>query len=195
MRARVLVAVTGVIAAIGVVPIVGSVPASCAEATPEAALPKQPAAGEPEAQATPAPPRGRSDRTREKWWAHAREVLLGDLVLSEDQARQIDALVERQIGARNRAVAIQAELRDARRDRDTERGAALQAKLSASRAELRDPAVLIEEMRALLSEDQRPSFDMNRARLVAELQQARATQPRRRPNRAAPGADAPAPSE
>lgn len=138
---------------------------------------------------------GRSDQTREQWWAHAREVLLSDLVLSEDQARGIDAIIERQIGARKRVVEIQAELRDARRDRDAERGAALQAKLRASRAELRDPAVLIEEMRALLTEDQRPTFDMNRARLVAESQQARETQQRRRAKRAGPGADARAPAE
>jgi hypothetical protein len=138
---------------------------------------------------------GRSDQTREQWWAHAREVLLGGLVLSEDQTRQIDAIIERQVGARKRVVATQTELRDARRKRDMERGAALQAKLRASRAELKDPAVLIEEMRALLTEEQRPTFDMNRARLVAATPQARETQRRRRPGRAGPGAGVQAPTE
>jgi hypothetical protein len=118
-------------------------------------------------------------------------LLTSDLVLSEDQVHRIDAILERQVGARRRVVEIQAELRDARRDRDAERGAVLQAKLRASRAELEDPAAIIEEMRALLAEDQRPTFDMNRARLVAETQQARETQQRRRPRRAGPGADAP----
>ena len=194
MRARVLLAVMGVLFAIGAVPVVGSAPASRAEEAPEASSAKQPGADAAAQAGTDRRPRGRSNQTREEWWAHAREVLLSDLVLSEDQALEVDAIIERQIAARKRVGEIQAELRDARRNDDAERTAALQAKLRATRTELRDPAVRIEEMRALLTDEQRPTFDMNRARLVAEIQQAREAQ-RRRPRRAAPGADAKAPTE
>jgi hypothetical protein len=189
MRARVLLALTGVLFAIV------AVPASRAEEAADAAPPKQPAAGQAAAKAPTARARGRSDQTREQWWAHAREVLVGDLALTDDQAGQIDAIIERQIAARKRVGEIQTGLRDARRDGDAERGAALRAQLGAARAELKDPAVRIEEMRALLTEEQRPAFDMNRARLVAESQQARETQRRRPPRRAGPGADAPAKTE
>jgi hypothetical protein len=180
----------GALVAIGAVPVVGAEPASHAEGQPAASPAKQPAAGEPAAKAAPSRrARGRSDETREQWWAHAREVLLTDLVPSEDQVHQIDAIIERQIGARKRIVELQPELRAAQRKGDAERGAALRAKLRASRAELKDPAVLLEEMRAVLTEQQRPTFDMNRARLVAETQQAQQAQ-RRRPKRVGPGADA-----
>jgi hypothetical protein len=198
MRARGLLAVltvTGVLLAVGALALAGSVAASRAEAAQEASPPKQPAAGEAAggapAQAAPSRrARGRSNQTREDWWAHARDVLLSDLVLSDDQAQQIDGIIESQMNVRKRVTEIQAELRAARRSGDTDRSAALQAKLRAKRAELKDPAVRIEEMRALLTEEQRPTFDMNRARLVAETQQARDAQ-RRPPRRAAPGAGAP----
>jgi LTXXQ motif family protein len=136
--------------------------------------------------------RSRSQRPgeAEKWWIHAREVLFEDLELSAEQTRRVDAILEGQQAARRRAEELQAELEAARKRGDRERVASLRQELRANRSQLRNPYARIEQIRALLSPEQRPTFDMNRARLVAEGQQsrkARQAQPAKPP---AAGADA-----
>jgi hypothetical protein len=144
----------------------------------------------------PAAPEPRKARQRknlppDEWWAHAREVLLEGLELSEEQTRQIDAIIQSQIDALARALEFQSELRVARQQDDKERGASLRAKLNANRVQIKRPDQRIDEIRALLREEQRPSFDMNRARLLAEAQQPRKNRRKQKP---AAGA-APAPPE
>jgi hypothetical protein len=109
---------------------------------------------------------------REEWWTHAREVLFSDLELSAEQSRGVDAILERQLATREREQEWEAELAAARRLGDVERVGSIRAAMRASRGEREDPHDVIEEMRALLSEEQRPLFDVNRARLVAESQRA-----------------------
>ncbi len=117
--------------------------------------------------------RGQPGERQEEWWIHAREVLLRDLELSPEQARGVDAIIERQLSARKRAEELRAEIAVAREEGDAKRTESLRAELRASRTRLKSPHAPIEELRALLSEEQRPTFDMNRARLVAEGQQAK----------------------
>jgi hypothetical protein len=128
----------------------------------------------------------RGDPQRDEWWVHAREVLFRDLELSAEQARGVDAIIERQLAARKRARELETELQAARRQGDAERTATLRAELRANRAQIKGPHARIEEMRALLSEEQRPTFDINRARLVAEGQQSR--KPRQEQRARRPGA-------
>ena len=109
----------------------------------------------------------------EEWWIHAREVLFEDLELSAEQTRGVDGILEGQRAARRRAQELQAELEAARERGDGERVAILRQELRANRSKLRNPYARIEQIRALLSPEQRPTFDMNRARLVAEGQQSR----------------------
>jgi hypothetical protein len=156
---------------------VGSATRSEVEETPEASHAEQPHSRvqAPQAPGNPSP-RARSrpgNLPPEEWWARARAVLLADLVLSEDQAGQMDAIIERQVAVRGRARELQSELRVARRQGDTQRGGALQAEIRSNRARIKNPHARIDEMRSLLTEEQRPIFDMNRARLVAEGQEAR----------------------
>jgi hypothetical protein len=135
------------------------------------------------------PSQRRQQGELEEWWIHAREVLFADLELSAEQTRGVDALLEGQRAARRRAEELQAELEAARERGDKERVASLRKELRANRSQLRNPYARIEQIRALLSPEQRPTFDMNRARLVAEGQQsrkARQAQPAKRP---AAGAD------
>ncbi len=139
--------------------------------------------------------RARRDRSQlagrqEEWWVHAREVLLRDLELSPEQARGVDAIIESRLRARTRAEELRGELEAARQRGDTQRVAALRPELRASRAKLESPHAPIEKMRALLSEEQRPTFDMNRARLVAEGQQSQKARQGQRARRAAAGASA-----
>jgi hypothetical protein len=137
--------------------------------------------------------RGQPGERQEEWWMHAREVLLRDLELSPEQARGVDAIVESQLRARKRAEELRAELEAVRQRGDTKRSAALRPELRASRAKLKSPHVPIEQMRALLSEEQRPTFDMNRARLASEGQQSRQTRQGTRASQS--GADAGAGAE
>jgi len=133
---------------------------------------REPGPDGPEAQ-EPRKARQRKNLSPDEWWAHAREVLFEGLELSEEQTRQINAIIERQIDARERALKFESELQAARLQADKERSATLQGKLTANRAQIKRPYDRVEEIRALLGEEQRPSFDMNRARLVAEGQQPR----------------------
>jgi hypothetical protein len=91
---------------------------------------------------------------REEWWAHAHEVLFGEIQLSAEQSRGVDEIIEARL-AQQESVAINAQLES--------------------------PHETIEEMRALLSKEQHPTFDMNRAHLVAESQQPK--KKRRKVNR------------
>jgi hypothetical protein len=88
---------------------------------------------------------------REAWWTRAREVLFGDIQLSAEQSRRIDEIIEARL-AQQETVAINAQLNN--------------------------PHETLEELRALLSKEQHPTFDMNRAHLVAESQQPK-NKPRR----------------
>jgi hypothetical protein len=91
---------------------------------------------------------------REEWWTHAHEVLFGDIQLSAEQSRGMDEIIEARL-AQQEGVAINMQLES--------------------------PHETIEDMRALLSKEQHPTFDMNRAHLVAEGQQPK--KKRRRGNR------------
>ncbi len=98
--------------------------------------------------------RERTRKWREEWWTHAHEVLFGDIQLSAEQSRGVDEIIEARL-AQQESVAINAQLRS--------------------------PHETIEAMRALLSKEQHPTFDMNRAHLVAEGQQPK--KKRRKGNR------------
>jgi hypothetical protein len=163
---------------------VGSSPAADAGGEPDAAEAGADAVREPGTEAPePRAARRRGNPTADEWWAHARGILLEGLELSEEQTQQIDAVIERQLGALGRARTLQADLQVAREQANQERIADLRAKLRANRAQIKRPHQRIEEIRAFVPEEQRPSFDMNRARLSAESQQSR-----KRPRRRKPGA-------
>jgi Spy/CpxP family protein refolding chaperone len=150
------------------------VPDAGAKAAPEPA-PDRPAARGPGAASES------TNLSPQEWWPHAHEVLVEGLELSEEQTRQIDAVIERQLGAIQRSPELRSEIRIAREQADKKRTASLQSMLRANREEIKRPQERIEEMRAILREEQRPGFDMNRARLVAEGQEQQKKQGRRKP--------------
>jgi hypothetical protein len=125
---------------------------------------------------------------RKKWWTNAREVLFSDIQLSAEQLRGLNEIIEAQLDERRRSEELRAELETAQQQADKERIAAIRAESRALRARRQGPHECIEEMRALLSEEQHPAFDMNRARLAAEGQQPRTSKERRQRRRS--GADA-----
>jgi hypothetical protein len=110
-------------------------------------------------------------KRREEWWAHAHEVLFSDIQLSAEQSRGVDAIIEAQLENGRRSGELRAELETARQQGDTERIRAIRAESRPLHARRKGPHECIEEMRALLSKEQHPTFDMNRARLTAEGQQ------------------------
>ena len=102
------------------------------------------------------------------WWHHAREVLFRDIPLSAEEAQAVDAVIARELKMGAELQQRDAELKAARKSRDSARVDAARAALGESRAKLKKTHEIYEELRALLSEEQRPAFDMNRARHVAE---------------------------
>jgi len=113
--------------------------------------------------------------------AHARVVLFDGIELSAEQSRGVDAIIEAELKHGRRIEELRAELEAARRQGDTELIRALRTERKSLRADGKGPNKSMEEMRALLSEEQRPIFDMNRARLAAEDQQPREGQRERSP--------------
>ena len=107
----------------------------------------------------------------EKRLAHARAVLFDGIELSAEQSRGVDAIVEAELNYGRRTEELGAELEAARRQGDKERIRAIDAERHSLLAQRKGPDRTMEEMRALLTEEQRPTFDMNRARLAAESQQ------------------------
>ena len=113
---------------------------------------------------------------REQWWAHAQEVLFIDIQLDAEQSHGVDEIIEARLAERRRSGELQAEITVAERQGDTERSAALREEIVALKAQPDSSHETIEAMRALLSKEQHPTFDMNRAHLVAEGQQPKKKQ-------------------
>ncbi len=109
----------------------------------------------------------------EKRLAHVRAGLFDGIELSTEQSRGVDAIIEAQLEYGQRSVELRTELGTAQQQGDTERVRAIGAEGRPLRARRKSPDECMAEMRALLSEEQRPIFDMNRARLAAESQQPR----------------------
>jgi hypothetical protein len=123
---------------------------------------------------------------RVEWWANSRTVLFSDIELNAEQLRGVDEIIEKQLDQRRRSGELQAEFKASQRQADQKRIGALRTESRTARAKLKDPDELIEEMRALLSTERHPTFDTNRARLVAE---GRQTQKKRRRRKAEAGAE------
>ena len=129
-----------------------------------------------------APTAGRAEQRRERreirakrgeeWLAHARVVLFDGIELSAEQSRGVGALFEAELTYGRRTLELRDELEAARRRGDMERIRAINAERAALRERRKGPNKTMEELRVLLTEEQRPVFDLNRARLAAESQQA-----------------------
>ncbi len=113
--------------------------------------------------------------------AHARVALFDGIELSAEQSRGMDAIIEAVLKYGRRTEELEAELEAARRQGDTERISAIRAERHSLLAQRKGPNQSMEELRALLTEEQRPTFDMNRARLAAESQPAQKGQRNRKP--------------
>ncbi len=122
----------------------------------------------------------RSQRGEERL-AHARVVLFDGIELSAEQSRGVDAIVEAELKNGRRTEELRAEFEAAQRQGDTERIRAISEERESLIAQRKGPNTTMEEMRSLLTEEQRPIFDMNRARLAAESQQSQKGRHKKRP--------------
>ena len=120
----------------------------------------------------------RLEKKRE-WWDYARAVLFADIELSDEQQRAVDAIIDEQLATRERLQQSDTEVQTARAAGDAERAEAARANSVAIRAQLKDLHEIYEELRALLRDEQRPAFDMNRARHIAENRSPAAPRQRR----------------
>jgi Spy/CpxP family protein refolding chaperone len=107
---------------------------------------------------------------RRDWWNRAHEVLFVDIELSAEQAHAVDGIIEAQLNTRALLHQRDAELKTARKTRDSKRIDAAREEVRAIQKQLKKLHEIYEEMRAVLTEEQRPAFDMGRARHAAEMQ-------------------------
>ena len=145
-----------------------------AEREPERTVEPMPAARTPHQTAPSEDPQldGPEFRFQRKldWWTHALEVLFNGIDLSEEQRHGVDEILEAQLSTRLRMQELDLTLSAARKARDTERIDSAKKDFRTLKAQIKQPHEIYEEMRALLEEEQRPAFDMNRARHIAEIQ-------------------------
>ena len=127
-------------------------------------------AAKPPAPMTASEKRALRVQKKKQWWMHARAVLLFHLELSEEQLRGVDVLIEEQLRARADFLVGDARFKAIKRHGTREQLEPVHAELREIKARLREPYELFEDIRMLLREEQYPTFDMNRARLVAEGQ-------------------------
>ena len=176
----ILIAVTGVSLAVG-----SAHAETAALAEPEA--PDTADSGVRDATPTPSSAEQRRERREqrsrqgEEQLARARVVLLDGIELSAEQSRGVDAIVEAELKNGRRTEELRAELEATRQQGDTERIRAIREERHSLLAQRKGPNTTMEEMRALLTEEQRPIFDMNRARLAAESQQSQKGRHKKRP--------------
>lgn len=107
------------------------------------------------------------------WWDYTREALLASIELSPEQARHVDALIEVQLETRTQLEDLDTEIRIALEKGDRELSRKLREQRRDLATHVKERHELMEEVRAVLTVDQHPVFDMNRARLVAEGQKSR----------------------
>jgi len=112
--------------------------------------------------------------------ANARVVLFVGIELSAEQSRGVDAIIEAEREYGRRTGELRFQLARAQKQGDTERARAIRQESGPLRARRKGRDECMEEMRAFLSEEQRPIFDMNRARLAAEKQQSQKGRHKRR---------------
>jgi len=176
----ILIAITGVSHTAG-----SAIAETAAVAEPEAPEPAD--SGARDAKPTPSAAERRRDRREQKsrrgkeQMARARVVLLDGIELSAEQSRGLEAIIEAELERGRRIEELRAALDDARRQGDRKRINTIRAERSALLKQRKGPNESMEEMRALLTEEQRPTFDMNRARLVAERQQTQKKRPKSGP--------------
>jgi hypothetical protein len=118
------------------------------------------------------------------WWNHAHEVLFRDIELSAEQAHAVDAIIKAQLNTRALLQQLDAKINVAQKTRNSERIDAAREEFRALNEQLKKTHEIYEEMRAVLAEEQRPAFDMNRARHVAEMQGSERVRPKKRAKRA-----------
>ena len=152
-----------------------STESSRAQESPEPVA-EQAAADPTSAQARAAEHEERNQR-RQEWWESMREALFRDIELSPEQTRGVDAIIEAQRQTRRRIQQRDAELQEASRARAPQQIAALRGELREVQSQLKPRHEMYDEMRALLSDAQHPTFDMNRAGVVAEAQKLRDARP------------------
>lgn len=106
-------------------------------------------------------------QAQQQRWGKVRESLFADIDLSAEQSVEIDAIVEAEWRGRARFQELAEEIDADQKQPQEERDGALLAEARALKRERRERHEMLDEMRALLTEEQRPAFDMNRAHLLA----------------------------
>ena len=114
------------------------------------------------------------------WWNHARELLFTGIDLSAEQAHAVDAIIEVQLNTRALVQQLDVQVTAARKTQDKKRIQAARGEFRAASKQIKQPHEIYEEMRAVLAEEQRPAFDMNRARHIAAMQGSERTPPEER---------------
>ena len=115
-------------------------------------------------------------KQRDKWWNQSRQTLLAGIDLTPDQDKQITALITAQKQKRTRYSKLDIQLAAARSANDLIRSRELRGQVREARGQIQSLHEVLDSMREVLTEKQRVTFDVNRAKLIAEGQALRASQ-------------------
>ena len=118
----------------------------------------------------------RAKRQRDQWWQKARRTLFSGIKLTPDQSAEITQMIRDQKQNRTNFSKLDVQLAVARSENDIAKARELRGKTKAARESLQSVHVVLDSIRGVLTPEQRPTFDVNRAKLVAEGQAIRADQ-------------------
>ena len=119
-------------------------------------------------------------RQRNRWWQQSRKTLLQGLTLTPDQNQKITAIIIAQKEKRTEYSKLDVQLAVARSANDLIRSRELRTQVREAKEKIESLHEVLDSMRGVLTEEQRVTFDVNRAKLIAESQSIREARKKRR---------------
>ena len=115
----------------------------------------------------------RARKQRDKWWQMARTTLFTGIELTPDQDKEVTAIIQAQKQSRTEYSKYDIQLAAARAANDLIRARELRQKVKDSRKQVQSLHEVLDSIRQVLTEKQQVTFDVNRAKLIAEGQAVR----------------------
>ena len=119
-------------------------------------------------------------KQRDRWWRESRKILLQGLKLTPDQNQKITAIITVQKRRRTEYSKLDVQLAVARSANDLISAQQLRTQVREAKGKIESLHEVLDSLRGVLTEKQRVTFDVNRAKLIAESQSIRQARKKKR---------------
>ena len=122
----------------------------------------------------------KAKKQRDRWWRESQEVLLQGLEVTPDQNQKITAIIIAQKKKRTEYSKLDVQLARARAANDMILTRQLRAEVREAKEKIGSMHEVLESIRGVLTQKQKATFDINRAKLIAEGQSIRDAREKKR---------------